>query len=390
MKNLAARLVLTFSLFICLSAEGARTEPAPGLNDTQLSALGTSYAAAINSRDAATLDALFDLQALASKVAATVTSDRQERAEFVRGFMGGAKNMSRQIIEQIHAASGQARFLGMRSFDGLHGPLVRYDLGDQGYNYVLLICEPASNGEARIVDMFIATNGVRMSVTTGAVSQLMLKPQTSILEMLFGPTAMDKKVAATFVELGRLQRQRDYAGAYAKLAELPDAVRNHRVVMNLAVQLASLINEDLYRAELARLAEHFGNDPTAAFALVDHYFYTGNTGAAMASLENMERTFGSDAAINSLKASVMLAARKPDAAIPFATTAVKLEPDNETAHWTLVTVLMSAEQYKQGISALETLEKQFGYAFEPSNFDGVEAYAGFIKSAEFVAWMKQR
>jgi tetratricopeptide (TPR) repeat protein len=294
------------------------------------------------------------------------------------------------MLAMIEQGQGHAVYLRVHSFDGMRGSLVRYDFAEQGTNYLLLLADSRPGSGARVVDVFLATNGQRISESMGAVTQLLFNPSESLLGKLFGLSTFDRNLSQTLIQIGQLQRQGRSAEVYAKLVNLPDPIRNHRVMMNLSVQIASLVSEDAYRAELARLARYYRDDPTAAFALIDYYFYKGDTDSAMEAVLGVERAFGPDAAIAILKASVALEAGKLDAARKFAEESVALEPQNESSRWTLVGVLMPAQKYADGIRVLEGLERDFGYTFDDASFADNEVFTGFVKSREYAAWRARR
>jgi hypothetical protein len=228
-----------------------------------------------------------------------------------------------------------------------------------------------------------------LSDTFGAASQLVIAPNGSLLGRLFGLTNVNDSMVATFRKLGEFQRAGRIDDAYATLRELPDEIRNQRVMLNMSVQLASTLSEELYREELARLALHFRNDPTTAFTLIDYYFYKNDTASAMAAVESMEAAFGTDAAIANVKANIAVQAEDLVAARRHAEQGIDLEPQNEQSRWTLVTVLMMAKEHADGIEALEELE-YFGYVFDERSFVDNELYADFVASPEYKAWMDGR
>jgi hypothetical protein len=389
MRFKAPLLVASVALFAGRHTFADEADMAVGLSDAELTELGQRWVDAINDSDVLGLNALLDLKGLGLRSAETLPASDAERRDFVTGFMQGASRLAPTWISQIEVAEGSALFLKVHSFDGMRGPLVRYDLGDQGYNYLLLIAEDRPNSDPRVVDLFLATTGQKFSDTLGAISLLLVAPNDTLLGEMFGLTSIDKDLAATFTSIGQLQRAGRSADAYAKVQGLPETIRNHRVMLNISVQLASMLSEDLYRAELARLARYHRDDPTAAFTLIDYYFYKGDTDAAMDAILGMERAFGTDAAISILKANISVEAGDLFGARRFAREGVALEPANELSHLTLLTILMLSEEYADGIEVLEGLEQNFGYAFDSSNFVDNDLYAGFVKSPEYKAWIRR-
>lgn len=392
MMRFTSRLfVASVALLVCRLALADEADMAVGVSDAQLQELGQRWAAAINESDVPSLSALLDLQALGGRTAATMpTTTEAQRNDFVLGFTRGGSRLLPTWIQQVQSAEGSALFLKVHSFDGMRGPLVRYDLGDQGYNYLLLIAERREAAEPRVVDIFLATTGQRFSDTLGAISMMLVAPNDSLLGRVFGLTDIDEGLVKSFTSIGELQRAGRTADAFAKLQTLPEPIRNHRVMLNLSVQFASLLSEDLYREELARLARYHRDDPTAAFMLIDYYFYKGDTQAAMDALLGMERAFGTDGAIAILKANISVEADDLFNARRFARQSVDLEPSNELGFLTLLTILMLSEEYADGIEVLEGLEQDFGYAFEEAAFTDNDLYAGFVRSPEYAAWIKGR
>jgi hypothetical protein len=382
--------VVAVALLVCRLALAEEADMGVGLSDAQLETLGRNWTSAINDRDVPALSRILDLHALGSRSAATLKTSEAERNDFVRGFMRGGERLAENWLAQIDAVDGSAVFLKVHSFDGMRGPLVRYDLGDQGYNYLLLIAESREAADPRVADIFLATTGQRFSETLGAISLMLVAPNDSLLGELFGMTSIDKNLVATFTSIGQLQRAGRTAEAYDKVRGLPEPIRNHRVMMNISVQLASLLSEQLYREELGRLARYHRDDPTAAFTLIDYYFYKGDTDAAMNAILGMERAFGNDGAISILKANISVEAGDLFGARRFAREGVELEPDNELGQLTLLSILMLSEQYTDGIKVLEGLEQDFGYVFDASSFAGEELYEGFVRSAEYDAWIAKR
>lgn len=391
MKSYFPRLcAATAALLLWHGSFAGDADMALDVSDAQLTKLGEEFAAAINSGDLEAFEDLFAMEALGLRSATTAFDQEAERRDYVRGFMKSAGTFTDNVMNQIHALDGRAVFLRVRTLQGMRGPLVRYDLGGSGYNYVLLIAENREGKGPKIVDMYIATNGQRVSETIGAATQLMVRPSASLLGKLFGQKAVDGDLAQTFKEIGELQRAGRTADAYAKIRSLPPEVRNHRVLMNMSVQLAGLLGEDVYREELAHLAQYHKDDPSAAFLLIDYYFYQGDTDAAMDVILGLEHAFGADAATAMLKTNVAIEGGELGKAIEYARQGAELEPGNEDSQWTLVTALMLAERYADGIRVFDTLEQVFGYYFDSSSFEGNEIYAGFMRSPEFAAWVGDR
>jgi hypothetical protein len=289
------------------------------------------------------------------------------------------------MVDEMERQDGVAVFLRVHDFNGIHGPLVRYDM-EGGYNYVLLVAVQVA-GAARIGDLYFATNGQLFSEATAVAAKLLLSPNDSFLGKLFGGIEVNADLLADFREIGRMHQEGDYAGGYRKLLELPESVRNQFIMTNYAVQFAARINEDLYRRELRRLARYHKDNPSAAFMLIDHYFYEEDYDSAMAVIDVMEKAYGTDAVMFLFRANVQMARGDLPKARQFATKSTQLEPDHEDSQWTLLTVLMRSGDYDAGIAVLNVLERDFGYSFAAENFESAPLYDGFVRSKAFADWI---
>jgi thioredoxin-like negative regulator of GroEL len=381
--------VALLAAILCGVSFADEADMARGISDAQLAEIGKRWAGALSDSDAATLRALVDFEGLGLRSAASLSANETQRASFVRGFVSGGDRMVESWIADVASAEGQARFLKVHTFNGMRGPLVRYDLGEQGYNYVLLIVE-ARAAVARVVDIFVATNGQRLGDTLGAATQMLTAPDESVIGKVFGLATVDQELAGMFRTIGRLRLLGRIDEAYALIVQLPEEIRNHRVMLNISLPLAAQLSEDVYREDLARLARYHGDDPTAAFSLIDHYFYEGDTKSAMEAILSMERAFGADAAIAQLKASIALEDGDVTRARGYLQEAVELEPENEPMRFALLGLLIEANQYTAAIAVLERLEEDFDHTFVAADFADDEALAGFVKSPEYSSWIAKR
>jgi len=382
--------VAALACVLCSVSFADEADMARGISDEQLAAIGQRWAEALSDSNAAGVRAVLDAEGLGMRSAASFPASDTTKAEFVRGFVSGADRMVQGWITEIENAEGEARFLKVHTLNGMRGPLVRYDLGEQGYNYVLLIVANGAGAAPRVVDLFVASNGQKLSESLGALTLLIMAPSESLIGRVFGLTTVDQDLAALFRTIGRLRLQGKFDEAYALVVQMPEQIRNSRIMLNLSLQLANPLGEDVYREELARLAKYHSDDPTAAFALIDYYVYNGDTDAAMKAALSMEKAFGADAAIAELKAAIALTAGDLAGARRHAQQGVSLEPTNESIRWTLLSILMRAEQYAEGIQVIEGLEADFDYDLAGASFADNEVYGGFVKSPEYAAWLAKR
>lgn len=381
MKTILATIALGLAAF---SSGAFAATP----SDPELEELGLAYALAVNQRDTAALDTLVSAQHLAENIVEIAGDSPEEKKVLLATFKKEIPTINSRMLVELDRQNTSAIYLRIHEFDGMRGPLVRYNVGG-GYNYVLLI--PVSVGrtdsQARIGDLYFATSGELMSETVGIATQLASSPSETFLGKLFGVDEINRDFVSQIQQVAKLRQENRLREAYDVLDQTEGGIRNHRLVLMNTIQIASQLDEALYRKELRRLAEHHNTDPRVAFTLLDHYFYENQLDKAMSIIDLMAESYGDDGVFNLLRANVEFARGRIDAARGYARKSVQLEPNNEDAHWTLLTTLVQSEMYAESVTELKALESGFGYAFARENFDGEPLYAEFIKSDEFAQWI---
>ena len=382
MKSIVATLVLAFAV----ASSGVNADD---FTDGELVELGQSYAQAINQRDAEALDALISGRHLAQNIAEIAGDSPAEKQELLRSYETVISTLNRRILTELDRQNGRAVFLRVHEFDGMRGPLVRQSVGD-GYNYVLLLpVRPVGSEQGtRAGDLYYATSGEMLSASIGIAAKLMSSPSETFLGKLFGTNEVDRELALRFQKVGQLRQQNKLREAFDLLDQLQGNTRNHRLILMNTIQIASQLDDNLYRQELRRLANHHNDDPRAAFTLLDHYFYENDLDSAMSIIDLMEQSYGEDAVLNIFRANVESARSRIDLALGHANTAVRLEPGNEDAQWTLLTMLVQSERFAESVTVLQVLESEFGYVFAREDFAAEPLYADLMKSEEFVQWIE--
>ena len=235
--------------------------------------------------------------------------------------------------------------------------------------------------------MYYATTGELLSESLGIATRLISSPSETFLGKLFGTKVANEELASSFQKVGELRQQNRLREAYDVLDQMQGDIRNHRLILSNTVQIAGQIDDDLYRAELRRLAKYHKDDPRVAFTLLDHYFYENEFDSAMSVINLMEQTYGADAVFFIFRANVDASRGRLDTATDYARTAVQLEPDNEDAYWTLLTLLVQTAKFGEGVQVVQSLESEFGYFFTREDFAAEPLYMDFAKSAEFAQWI---
>lgn len=346
---------------------------------------GVKFTEAINNHDSVALSELFDHRQLALLTAETITNSKSTTDSFVSGFLkADEKKLMENIFNASFSQKGQAKLLKI-----IHGtrPLIRIDYPEGGHEY-LIITTKAYQQKIQGIDLYFLTTGRELSESLGAFSQLVARPNEPLLKKLFGTSKDNKKLLKTLKEIVKLRKSGNHTEAYRLVSNLPEKVKQERIIIDLAIQMSQFISDKEYHKQLANLYQHHGDDESTAFILIDYHFFNEEYEKAQASITALKKTYGNDAALTNLSATIYLLSRDYNMALFSAKEAKQLEPLFEDAYWTEVSVLAETERHKELAIALKAIEAQFGYQFSPEHFQGEDIYKQFTQSTEFNTWFQ--
>ena len=353
-------------------------------SQNQYQQLGETVANAINQQNSEAIAEHLALNQFAEIVAKQIFDNPKDIRDFVKGFsQSGKLHFIDQIMSTVYPRNGQAKYL--RTFDQTQ-PLVRVDFPEGGHEYVLLITGKTEQDKPEIVDMFLLSSGSKLSVKVSSMTELMIKPEQSLLKTLLNVKEIDEDLLAKIKAIIANRNQGKLDKAYQLLQELPEQVRYARVIIDLGLQLTQQFSEQEYRKQLSLLEQHYGSDDSTQFMLVDHHFFNQEFDKALTSIKTVSDKYGDDAALTNLNASVYFAQGQHKKAEQAALYAITLEPDFETAYWTLVSVQNMQKDYTSVIETLSSLKDLFGYQFTKENFRNEPFYQEFSQSSEFENW----
>ncbi len=350
----------------------------------QYDELGIKFQDAINSQDLQSLEGLLDIRELAIRSARTPYDKEDDIQGFVRRYTKfGEKALLEKVFSTVFQQDGYADYL--RVIDG-NKPLVRITFPEGGYEYMVFSTQ-VKNEQLSVVDIFMLSSGRELSVTLGAVTQLLISPSESLIKRMFGVQEFNADLASNLQEIVDLKTAGKYEGAYKAVQRLPEDIRNHRVLMDLAIQLSAVFDENEYVRQLSLLEKHHGNDPATTFILIDHYFYEKNYVKAGESVDKLIERFGEDAALLNLKSTIAYLAGQFDTARGYAKAAIEMEPYFEDAYSTLASIYTDEKSYARLVELLRTIEANFEFSYSKDDFVSDEFYAEFVQSKEFKDWL---
>ena len=353
-------------------------------SQNQYQQLGETVANAINQQNSEAIAEHLALNKFAEIVAKQIFDKPKDIRDFVKGFtQSGKLHFVNQIMSTVYPRNGQAKYL--RTFDNTQ-PLVRVDFPDGGHEYMLLITGKNRQEKLEIVDMFLLSSGSKLSVKVSSMTELIIKPEQSLLKTLLNVKEVDEALLEKIKAILANRNQGKLDKAYQQLQELPAEIKHARAMIDLGLQLTQQFSDQEYRKQLSLLDKYYGSNDSTQFMLIDHHFFNEEFDKALVSIKTVSDKYGEDAALTNLKASVYFAQGQHPKARQAALHAITLEPDFEAAYWTLVSVQNLQKDYVSVIETLSSLKDLFGYQFTKENFLNEAFYQEFSQSTEFENW----
>jgi Tetratricopeptide repeat. len=381
-------------LLWCIVALGAAT--AAAADDPKapnMEAVGAQLATIFNERKADALVAMLDMGALGARVAANVFDSERGRSEFARGFAktAQAKTLVSDIFGQLDRSPGSAtKFMRVVTRGAEQRPLLRFDYGDSGFEYIEFVVQRDANGSVRIVDWAPLSGGELYSEVIGRMARILSDPAPGLIQTLLGIPKIDEATAKRMKAIAELRRKGDPRGAYEQMEKLPAVIADSRVMLSQRASLASEAgDDDAYRKVLARLEQLHGKDPAAAFMLLDHYYYTQDLDKVLQGITAIESRVGVDGMTQMLRANIYMMLGKHTEAVTYARKAIEVEPDMNKAYFTLAQSHVALGQFAEAVKVYTTLQKDFGYQFTKENFAQDATFTKFIDSPQFKKWLHE-
>jgi Tetratricopeptide repeat len=388
---LSHRIVRLFGCMVAfLVATGALALPAdPKAPD--MAAVGAQLATIFNERKSDTLASMLDISALGGRVAGNVFENDKGRSEFVRGFTKTAQPAV--LVKDFFALldrspESTAKFMKVVTRGAETRPLLRFDYGDNGFEYIEFVIEADGKGGVRIVDWAPLSGGELYSQVIGRMARILSDPAPGLIQTLLGMPKIDQESLARMKTIAEMRRKGDLRGAYLEMEKLPAAISDSRVMLVQRASLASEAGDDAgYRKMLARLEQLHGSDPAAAFMLLDHYFFAKDLDKCLRAIATIESRVGVDGMTQMLRSNIYMTMGKHQDAITYARKAIEVEPDMTDPYFTLAQSHVALGQFDEAIDVYSTLQDDFGYRFTKDNFAQEATFTKFIASPQFKKWM---
>lgn len=349
-------------------------------------AVGEAMAGALNERDLEAVLRMMDVDAVSARVMKDLGLNATDRESLRKGFPQALRNNVQIGMRSMEGTKGSAKYLRSGVREAKPYALLRYDLGDQGIDYV----EYYLTSAGKVEDWYVHSMATLYS-TSARLSLATLFKTDSMLYGLFGSRLTGSADAKPFSELRANLQAQDFAAAYRTLERFPESFRKTRQWALMRVTYGGRIDDATHRAALAHLAQNFGAEADLQFMLIDHYLFEDQFDRALASLAALERAIGGeDAATANLRGSILIAAKRFTPAEQACRRGMALESDHKPAYWCLVTVGIATKSGKVAVEGLKAYEAAFATEFDLDKLGAMEPYREIARTPEFGAWKKSR
>jgi Tetratricopeptide repeat len=356
----------------------------------EATAIGERISTAFNERQGDVLARMIDMEALAARVAATVSDNEKQQAEFARGFLMKAKSgeIVQQVFAQLDSSEGSStKFMRVVQRGTERRPVVRFDWGNDGFEYMEFVIQRDRKGTPRILDWIPLSSGEMFSAMLGSTARLVMEAP-GVLARVFGVQRIDPETITRMKRIAELRKQGKSREAYDEMEKLPAELADSRPML---IQRASLANEfkdeASYRRMLVRLEQLHGDHPSAAFMLLDHYFYSKDLNKCLQAISAIEKQVGADGMTHLLRANIHVTMGMYADAIADAREGIRLEPDFVNSYFTLAQAHVALGQFGEAVEVYSKLEQNFGYQFARENFVADASFGKFVASPPFRKWL---
>ena len=349
-------------------------------------ATGRAIADALNKSDVDGVMRQMDVEAVTRLVLKDLGLGAKDRESISKGFPKALRNNVEIGVRSIEGSKGSAKYLRSGARDGKPYALLRYDLGDNGTEYVEYYMTSAD----KVEDWYAHSMATRYSTSAALGLATVFKTDSMLFAVLGVRTASDAD-AKPFQALRTNLQAQDFPGAYRTLETFPEGFRKTRQWAVMRVTYGGRMDEATHRAALRHLAQNFGTDPELQFMLIDHYVFESQFDRALTAVAALEKTIGgADGATANIRGSILMGAKRYPEAEKACRQGMTAEPDHRNAYWCLVGVGIATNSGKIAVGGLKAYEKAFDTQFDLDKLGALENYRQIAKTPEFLAWKKSR
>ncbi|MFE8600900.1 tetratricopeptide repeat protein [Archangium violaceum] len=378
--------MLPLLLLVLAAQPTAAPSKAPAMDPAYV-AYTTELEKGIHAGDSSLLDTRVDMERLLERSTRGTSAPKAFHDSFASGVRGSGMQLGKQLVATREDDSS-FRLLRLRMEGGAPHALYRIMSSEGGVNYLDL--ELAKNAEAQvvIVDFYPYITGEPFSET---MRRMYLQAATeagyNLVDKLMGKEQDFLKNATKLQAMQRMVQEKQFAEVVKTFEALPKSLRQTKPFLLLRLTAAGQLEEAEYQKAIEDFETAYPNDPSLDLISIDGHMMRKDYATVMKMVDRLDQRVN-DPYLQYLRGSVMLDKEDRKAAIGYFKAAVTREPTLALAHWVLIGLSLQDKQFKDTVRYLDAIERDT--SVELADLEGLEEYAGFVKSPEYKAWKKKR
>ena len=304
-------------------------------------------------------------------------------------FRQGIRESFTSTFSKTLLQASSVRFLRMRHVDKESRFVFRVVPREGGVNYFELVFERTRRNGVRAVDLYNYSLGQKLTyVFRHAFLPVAHAADSGWLEHL---SRKDSDFLEHFQEINTMQsfnaqsRFRESLGVYAKL---PESLRKEKLFLIPQLQAGVHADPRAFQAAMTLWRETYPDETSVDLIVANLYFAKHNYEPALAALERFDKSFGSDAYLDVLRAQQYKNQDRLDDARAFARKAVTRNPRMSEGWEMLISVGLGQRNYDEVAQVLTEWENKS--SIDVFRLALADKYYDFKRSAAGRQWFADR
>jgi hypothetical protein len=396
-----AAAVVAFALVVsftrCLAAEQDKDVPAKpasksaAVTPEQCRDWAQAFQRAIPREDMPSINRLVDWNALIEKATAwpnptaTVRNNREQFILGVKDILESGQGMLGELLKALKPGA-TFRFLGCREIAGSRQAEFRM-LATKGVSYHSFRLANYADGSVRAVDWYVFLVGQWQSETLRQTFLPLANTWAKGGAHLIAPA--EREFVTHMNDIGAMTEaygKKDYRQILDIYRGLPDSVKKNRLAFMLRLGAAQAVGGDEQRSAIDDYRQFYPDDAAVDLLMLDDLLAKKSFDKALAGVERIDKAVGGDPHLKVIRARVFLKQGKLKDAQKMAEAAAAEEPTLKSAYYFLVDLALKERNFAKTAELLSILESKCHVTFK--DLTTVRAYAEFVKSPEYKAWLK--
>jgi len=364
------------------------TEPSLPVTVEEGEKFARDLIAAVGSADVASLNELIAWDAIVKKASEDVDASQKFNKEFLQGVKEGATKRCGEAFFATVQGGGYFRPLHIHEVDGRKSALFRVLLGTGELTYYDMPLGRRSDGKIVALDFYGFASGEFISqLMRRGVVQAVAEHNRGLLARIAGSGNEQERALLIMARISDAQKAGKHQQAFQLYGTLPASFKKGKMAQMAHLAITQSLDEQQYLAAMDEYQSLYPDDPGVDLISIDYFILRKRYDKALVCVDRLD-TMVDDPYLEAVRASIHLADGKSDLATEAADRAIEREPDEPRCYWVRVEISLKEKKFADTVRMLELLRTQLKIQLDDLSQQG--AYAEFVQSPEYDAWMKSR